>query len=78
MARQLLENSSCIVIVLADEVPVRKQAINPMKPQVLYVKKPFYVPIFFSELYKLLRNWDNWKDAESILKQTTVIKTYTE
>jgi hypothetical protein len=74
LALRLLTELSCMVIVSADEIPVSALINSQMQPQVLFIKKPFYIPIFFSELNQLSKEWNNWKNVENLLKETTVLK----
>jgi hypothetical protein len=74
LALRLLTELSCMVIVSADEIPVSALINSHMQPQVLFIKKPFYIPVFFSELNQLSKEWNNWKNVENLLKETTVLK----
>ena len=75
LAVRLLTELSCMVIISVEEIPVSALLNNGMRPQILFIKKPFYIPIFFSELNQVSKEWNNWKNVENLLKETTVLKT---
>jgi UDP-GlcNAc:undecaprenyl-phosphate GlcNAc-1-phosphate transferase len=72
---RLLQEMLCAVIIVTEQLPDPNSFSNELMRQIIFVKKPFYVPVFFKELYQMARQWNEWGNAGIMLKDTKIMKT---
>ncbi len=75
LCRRLLNELSCMIIMVVDQLPDNySQTARSVLMQIVFIKKPFYVPILLKELYQLIKNGGNVRSSESFLKDTTILR----
>jgi len=75
LCRRLFEDLSCMIIMVIDELPeTYSSQSRSILMQIVFIKKPFYVPILIKELYQLIKNGGNVRSSESFLKDTTILR----
>jgi hypothetical protein len=71
---RLLQEMLCAVIVVTDRLPDQNSFSNELMRQIIFVKKPFYVPVFFKELYQMAKQWNVLGTAGIMLKDTKIMR----
>jgi hypothetical protein len=77
-ASRLREEMDCAVIMVTETPPERASGALRRFADVLFVRKPFYVPVFFQELFQLVgsKSDKQWSGAASndvsIIQRVTV------
>jgi UDP-GlcNAc:undecaprenyl-phosphate/decaprenyl-phosphate GlcNAc-1-phosphate transferase len=75
LCKRLLNELSCMIIMFIDQLPERYSSHErAVLMQIVFIKKPFYVPILLKELYQLIKNGGNVRSSESFLKDTTILR----
>jgi UDP-GlcNAc:undecaprenyl-phosphate/decaprenyl-phosphate GlcNAc-1-phosphate transferase len=75
LVRRLLNVLSCMIIMVVDQMPESfSSQSRSVLMQIVFIKKPFYVPILIKELYHLIKNGGNVRSSESFLKDTTILR----
>jgi UDP-GlcNAc:undecaprenyl-phosphate GlcNAc-1-phosphate transferase len=74
LALALLSKIRGTVIVLSDIQPSRNILSEYAANNIFFVKKPFYVPIFMSELFEIIRRKSKNIEIDSFFKTAKIIK----
>jgi UDP-GlcNAc:undecaprenyl-phosphate/decaprenyl-phosphate GlcNAc-1-phosphate transferase len=75
LCKRLLNDLSCMIIMIIDQLPEKYSSRErAVLMQIVFIKKPFYVPILLKELYQLIKNGGNIRNSESFLKDTTILR----
>ena len=74
LGQQLLEEIRCTIIMVTDHMPGPVAIPRHQRNEIVFVKKPFYVPVFFKDLYVLARHRDANKPTGAFLSEATVLK----
>jgi UDP-GlcNAc:undecaprenyl-phosphate/decaprenyl-phosphate GlcNAc-1-phosphate transferase len=75
LCRRLLTELSCMIIMVVDQLPENYSSqARSVLMEIVFIKKPFYVPILLKELYLLIKNGGNVRNSESFLKDTTILR----
>jgi UDP-GlcNAc:undecaprenyl-phosphate GlcNAc-1-phosphate transferase len=75
---RLLQEMKCAVIIVTDQIPDSNGFPCELLRQLIFVKKPFYVPVFFKELFQLAKRWAGRGSAGILLRDALILKTIAE
>jgi UDP-GlcNAc:undecaprenyl-phosphate GlcNAc-1-phosphate transferase len=71
---QLLEEMQCAIIMVTDQLPDAAAIPKKLLRQIYFVKKPFYIPVFFKELYYLARQRENKWQSGAFPEEAVILK----
>jgi UDP-GlcNAc:undecaprenyl-phosphate/decaprenyl-phosphate GlcNAc-1-phosphate transferase len=74
VGRQLVREMQCAVIVVSDLIPHGSRFPKNILREMLFIKKPFYVPVFFKELHQLAQAGNPWRANSTFLNESVVLK----
>jgi UDP-GlcNAc:undecaprenyl-phosphate/decaprenyl-phosphate GlcNAc-1-phosphate transferase len=74
LGQQLLEEIQCTIIMVSDQLPDAVTLPRHQQNEIIFIKRPFYVPVFFKELYMLARHRENRKPTGLFLENAVIMK----
>ena len=74
LGQQLLEEIQCTIIMVIDQVPEEVTLPRHQQNEIVFIKKPFYIPVFFKDLYVLARYRENRKPSGAFLEDAVIFK----
>jgi hypothetical protein len=75
LCQRLLNDLPCMIIMVIDQWPETYSPLaQSLLMQIVFIKKPFYVPVLLKELYQLIKNGGNVRGSEYFLKDTTILR----
>ncbi|MDD5676171.1 MAG: MraY family glycosyltransferase [Chitinivibrionales bacterium] len=76
LGRRLLNEKSYTIIIATEDVPEGAFAKGSSQRQIFFLKKPFYVPVLFSDLYRLTERSIDTGELVTIVKDLEVLRTF--
>jgi hypothetical protein len=67
----------CAIIMVTDQLPDAAAIPKKLLREIFFVKKPFYVPVFFKELYQLARQKENLRQSGTFPDEAVILKKIT-
>lgn len=71
---RLLANMDCDVILATDTLPAAANTRTNRVSEIIFLKKPFYIPVFFQELFRLTKHREDGRPSRFKAGDTLVMR----